>query len=308
MTPCARSHTVPGEHAPPCTCTRECPEHDDHCNGCLPVQADRGLLCARCADRLEGFLGGQEGLAEDPEREVHGLPWAWEHLATAWPSLSQAPSSGGSTIEDAEAQRVAAVVSARDDIHDTLRQWVEVLTEQTGLSGPDLTFTITARPEEARTRAQGIRVSRYANWLLRHIEPLLAGTGVAPSDLDVAAMLSPGEGMLEQDTPEQDLADLRARQVVAVWDELGELMSRAHALAPWRPVPTKLEGIPCRCGALALHDYGTEIQCSACRWNFSRETYRIWTVVLGRRYEDEPEHQVEAPRLEHGVAGYGGRA
>ncbi len=290
MTACVRNHTIPGQHAPGCTCTPECPDHEGHCAGCLPVQADRGLLCGRCAEHLEGFLGGQEGLSEDPEREVHGLPWAWEHLATAFPSLSQAPSSGGSSIEDAEAQRVTAVVSARDDIHDSLAQWVKTLAEQAGLKGPDLTFTITARPADARSRAQGIRVSRYANWLLRHIDPLLAGTGVQASDLDVAAMLSPGSTPMAEDEAEADLVELRAAQVVAVWDELADLMSRAHALAPWRPVPTHLDGIPCRCGEVALHDHGDEVKCWRCGKSYSREQYKILVKVMARRFEPEVAH------------------
>lgn len=272
MTPCARSHAVPGEHVPPCTCTRECPEHTDHCTGCLPVMEDRGLLCARCADHLEGFLGAQEGLGEEG-REVHGLPWAYDHLEHAYPSLSQAPGGGGSSIEDAEAERLANVVSLRADIHDVLGAWSDAVSDKAEMLGPDLMAALTAIQMRTPAAAHRLRVRRRAEWLLAHADALLAHPAVAEA-----------------------------------WQELADLMSRAHALAPWRPAPTKLEGIPCRCGALALHDYGTEVQCAACRWNFSRETYGIWLKVLGRRYEDEPEHQVETPRLDHSVAGYGGRA
>jgi hypothetical protein len=272
MTPCARSHAVPGEHTPPCTCTRECPEHTGHCTGCLPVMEDRGLLCARCADQLEGFLGAQEGLGEEG-REVHGLPWAYDHLEHAYPSLSQAPGGGGSSIEDAEAERLANVVSLRADIHDVLAAWTDAVAD--GLAGPDLTLGITATPATILEKARRIRTRRRAAWLLAHADALHAHPAVAEA-----------------------------------WQELADLMSRAHALAPWRPAPTKLEGIPCRCGALALHDYGTEVQCAACRWNFSRETYGIWVKVLGRRYDDESEGQraVKRTRLRRSSKGYGGRA
>lgn len=281
MIPCARSHAVPGEHVPPCTCTRECPEHAGHCTGCLPVMEDRGLLCARCADHLEGFLGAQEGLGEEG-REVHGLPWAYDHLEHAYPSLSQAPGGGGSSIEDAEAERLANVVSLRADIHDVLGAWADAVADATGLSGPRSTRTIDDAISAVMTGHRW-RMRQRAQWLLAHAPALHAHPAVAEA-----------------------------------WQELADLMSRAHALAPWRPAPTKLEGIPCRCGALALHDYGTEVQCAACRWNFSPETYGIWLKVLGRRYEDEPERltlvrprlakEPEMPAGESIPANYGGRA
>jgi hypothetical protein len=280
VTPCARNHTIPGEHTPPCTCTQECPDHEGHCKGCRLVEEDRGLLCARCAQILEGFLGGQEGLGEEG-REVHGLPWAYDHLEHAMPSLSQAPSSGGSSIEDAEAERLANVVSLRADIHDVLAAWVDAVAEVTGLQGPDLTVPVKKPPSgswfrspEARNAAQRWHGRRRAEWLLAHAEALHSHPAVAEA-----------------------------------WQELADLMSRAHALAPWRPAPTQLVGIPCRCGALALNDYGDQIMCTACRWSFTPETYRIWTKVLGRRYEDHDMAQTVArTRLERSVAGSGGRA
>lgn len=319
MTPCARNHPIPGEHVPPCTCTRECPEHEDHCRGCRPTEADLGLLCTRDVQHMEGFLGAEEGLGE-PGEEVHGLPWAWEHLQSAYPSLSQAPSSGGrsGTYADPEAERLAAAVSIRDDIHGTLAEWVQTLTEQAGLAGPNLTITLAAaNPDDVRTYVQGVQVRRYADWLLRNIEPLLSGAGVTASELDVAAMLVPGEGRIDPsgETPEQHLAELRARQVVAVWDELADLMTRAHALAPWRPAPTKLDGALCRCGASELHDHGDEIVCWACRRSLTREEYRVATVVFARRFADDPRAQREQQRgqlaetdsEEPVPASYGGR-
>jgi hypothetical protein len=251
MTPCARSHTVPGEHTPPCTCTRECPEHAGHCTGCLPVMEDRGLLCARCADHLEGFLGAQEGLGEEG-REVHGLPWAYDHLEHAYPSLSQAPGGGGSSIEDAEAERLAAVVSLRADIHDVLAAWTDAVADHLNLLGrPDWSAGTAGADPEARRR---LRVRRRAEWLLAHADALHAHPAVAEA-----------------------------------WQELADLMSRAHALAPWRPAPTHIDGVPCRCQALALHDHGSEILCWSCRRSYSREEYRILTAVLARRFTRETQ-------------------
>lgn len=272
MTPCARNHTIPGEHTPPCTCTQECPEHEGHCKGCRLVEEDRGLLCARCAQILEGFLGGQEGLGEEG-REVHGLPWAYDHIENAYPSLSQAPSSGGSSIEDAEAERLANVVSLRADIHDVLQAWADAVADESRMDRPGSQPALVSRGIKLGT-AQRYRVRRRAEWLLAHAEALHSHPAVAEA-----------------------------------WQELADLMSRAHALAPWRPAPTQLVGIPCRCGALALNDYGDQVMCTACRWSFTPETYRIWTKVLGRRYEDHDMAQTVArPRRERSTAGSGGRA
>lgn len=261
MSPCVRSHTHPGEHTPPCTCTRECPDHDNHCPGCAPAEATRGLLCDRDSRILRGHLGAEEGL--DPDRPVHGLPWAWEHLQHAYPSLSQAPSSGGSSIEDAEAERLAAVVSLRADIAERLLFWTFAVMNATGLAGPDIPAT------------ERLTVRRCSAFLLVQAEHMEHHPSVAEA-----------------------------------WQELADLMSRAHALAPWRPAPTRLEGIPCRCGAKALYDHTDEVKCWACGYTMDREQYRVLTTVYARRFADDPRAQAAAqrPRLEHSIAGSGGRA
>ncbi len=98
-------------------------------------------------------------------------------------------------------------------------------------------------------------------------------------------------------------------EVATAWQELADLMSRAHALAPWRPAPTKLEGIPCRCGAVELHDHGGEILCWACRRSLTLEEYRVATVVFARRFADDPraEGVHDRGRMETSRAGFGGR-
>lgn len=261
MTPCVRLHSTPNEHTPPCTCTTQCPDHEDHCPGCLPVEAEHGLLCSTCSRRLRGFLGAEEGLGE-PGRESHGLPWAWEHLEHAYPSLSQAPGKGGSSVDDPEAERLAAVVSLRADVAERLLFWTLAVMNASRRAGPDI-----PAPER-------LAVRRCATWLLGQVETL-------ESHPDVAV----------------------------AWQELADLMSRAHALAPWRPVPTEVRGIPCRCGALALHDHGAEYVCWACRWVFTPEQFRVWVRVLAHRFGDQvPAGTWERKVLEPERAGYGGRA
>jgi len=246
VTPCARLHTLPGAHAPGCTCTRECPEHEGHCPGCALVEAERGNLCGRCSRQLRGCLGAEEGM--DPDHPVHGLPWAYDHLEDAYPSLSQASGNGGgSGPADREAQRLAVVLSVRADIHDVLASWVADVAEHGGLIG------LSARV--LRGLPARLRVARHAAWLLARVEALEAHPAVADA-----------------------------------WEELGDLMSRAHALAPWRPAPTHLDGIPCRCGEMGLHDHGDEVKCWRCGHAYSREEYRVLTVILARRFKPEVQH------------------
>jgi hypothetical protein len=260
VTPCARLHPVPGVHAPGCTCTRDCPDHEGHCRGCAPAEATRGLLCDRDSRILRGMLGAEEGL--DPDHPVHGLPWAWEHLAVAYPSLTQAPGGGGSSIDDPEAERLAAVLSLRSDIAERLLYWTFAVMNASGRAGPEIPAT------------ERLSVRRCAPFLLAQAEVL-----------------------------EVDL------QVAAAWQELADLMSRAHALAPWRPAPTQIQGIPCRCGAMALHDHGSEITCWACRTSYDREHYRALTVVFARRFADDPRALQEhgRGRLATSREGFGGR-
>jgi hypothetical protein len=275
MSPCVRSHTHPGEHTPPCTCTRECPDHEGHCPGCLPVEATHGLICDRDSRILRGFLGAEEGL--DPDHPVHGLPWAWEHLENAYPSLSQAPGGGGSSVDDPEAERLSAVLSVRFDVHDVLAAWVEAVADHAGLAGPDLTVHLQHDRDStgARRLAWITRVRRRTAWLLTHVEALESHEAVAEA-----------------------------------WQELADLMSRAHALAPWRPAPTEIRGIPCRCGAFSLHDHGDEVKCwsLSCRWSFSRAEYAVWVKVLARRFGDQAQESWERKVLTPETAGYGGRA
>ena len=54
--PCARGCVRNGHHNPPCTCTPTCPNHQGHCFGCAPYEADTGRLCRACANRVRDAL------------------------------------------------------------------------------------------------------------------------------------------------------------------------------------------------------------------------------------------------------------
>lgn len=47
---CARGCVLFEQHLPGCTCTAQCPDHDNHCTGCLPWEPEVGHYCQRCAD------------------------------------------------------------------------------------------------------------------------------------------------------------------------------------------------------------------------------------------------------------------
>jgi len=71
-TKCARGCKTQGQHTPACTCTNECPDHDTHCKGCLPVNAEAGQLCRRCLDRTRDALKAIPELAAHAASRVDG--------------------------------------------------------------------------------------------------------------------------------------------------------------------------------------------------------------------------------------------
>ncbi len=245
MTACVRGCVVPRGHIAPCTCTHDCPDHDGHCRGCQPRDAEHGLLCSACSRRLRDHLGARER-PEGP----HGLPWAYDHLAAAHPYIATpAATEGGSgkrAISDPEAERLANLVALRAEIRDTLATLTADVAEVAGLSGPADVEVFTDRPPIGPDR---LVVRRCCDWLLRRVDSLEASPAV-----------------------------------VDAWDALGLLMSRAHALAPWRPAPTLIDGVPCRCMAFDLHHHGDEVKCWACARAYSLDEYAVLVKVMARRF------------------------
>jgi hypothetical protein len=175
-----------------------------------------------------------------------GTDWA-----LAYPSL--AGWSGGNRdsgdIDDAEAEKLSAVIVLRQDIYDHLAAVVADLAERLGRTGPDLATT------------QRLAAQRCARWLLAHIEPLRAGQGI-----------------------QEGLAD---EGVATLVEEADELAARAHVLAPWRPAPTRLDGIPCRCGAVGtVHDHGDIRKCWRCARTYTDDEWAVLMKVLAHRFRD----------------------
>ena len=56
MTDCQRGCLLRNLHTPDCGCTHDCPDHDQHCEGCLPKPAEIGHYCQRCAFKLRDTI------------------------------------------------------------------------------------------------------------------------------------------------------------------------------------------------------------------------------------------------------------
>lgn len=227
-----------------------------------PKDATDGLLCLVHGRRLRDHLGEREGLGEEG-RERHGLPWMWEHLAVAYPSLEQGSGDGGgSGPKDREAERLASVVALRDDIRDWLGATCAELAERLTMQGPaGVTLSTDYRVRHIGTDWDV--VARSARWLLAHCGALTNGTGIG----------------------DQDVAGESLRLLL---EQADQLASRAHALAPWRPQPTAKAGIPCRCTAVGhVHDHGDQYVCWACGKKYSDDEWGTLMKVLARRFGDQ---------------------
>lgn len=256
-----------------------------------------GLLCGEHGQRLADHYGAREGHGT-PGRESHGLPWAYDHVQLAYPSLSGRAGNGGkSDIDDAEAEKLSAVMTLRADIAWHLVEVSADLAERLGRKGPP------SAPSER------LLVIRSANWLVAHIEPLRAAQGVMATAEALGAIGDTASGTDLMDDTEggegpawaqgeawaaraEAMAELNAataREAVAsVLEEADALASRAHALAPWREAPTRIEGIPCRCGAVGtLHDFGDVRKCARCLASYDEIHWAALTKVLAHRFSDQ---------------------
>jgi hypothetical protein len=205
----------------------------------------------------------------------------WDHLQLAYPSLAgwSGGTLGGDDIDDPEAERLAAVIVLRQEIHDHLTITARDLAGDIGLAGPDL------------ATSQRLAVQRAARWLLAQIEPLRAGQGARATEEDLHAAIAWADCADPPGDPHKAIAAAHAgaaeHRVRAVLTEADELAARAHTLAPWRPAPTRLDGIPCRCGAVGtVHDHGDIRKCWRCARNYTDDEWAVLMKVLAHRFRD----------------------
>jgi len=247
MTGCIRGCVQARQHA------TDCPDQDA-CKGCQPREAKHGWLCEGCHIRLLDWLTNAPG--------QHTLL-----KITATPSLSQAmqlDAIHASTYGAPTPLNVAAA-STMTNLTDILSGWVEMLADQNGMRGPIALMTRNGI-ENPQGRQLNPRWSFYA------------GVSVwcdPPVRFEIHAACLWLRAQLERLEDCLGIGDL--------WDELGEVMSQAHALAPWREESARLRGIECpECHAVALVRYGGDehVTCQRCNAHVSPGRYAIWTREL----------------------------
>lgn len=240
------------------TCVVGCVSRDQHlpecpgdCWGCLPAIARHGALCSRCDRRLVTIL------TEDPRPGLTLTEWMLQHVA--------APISAPTGQDDPEGQdqrkgkHAAPPAPLRVEVLDWLAEWkvhlagwVEVVCDQTGLTGP----LHPDQPEMLR------------DWLNIHIETIECADYIEP-----------------------------------LMSELGDDVSRAHALAPWREKRTAPKAIPCSCVTsgkldpdalpeLSIYEAeaGDELRCARCGRRYTAEQYAQWAGLVyaaGKRHVEE---------------------
>jgi hypothetical protein len=186
-------------------------------------------------------------------------------------------------------------MALRTEIHDHLTITARELADDLGREGPDL------------ATSQRVAVTRAAAWLVAHIEPLRAAQGARATEVaqefarleaarrwrqehgEFAAFrlsMAPGEVLAAGVAAAHAAA--KAECVRALLEEADALASRAHALAPWREAPTRVDGIPCRCGSVGtIHDFGDVRKCWRCSKTFNEVEWRALTVVMAHRFSDQ---------------------
>lgn len=117
MSGCVRGCTVRGEHVPDCDGTVVREGARTECSGCLPRQADVGVLCLRCWGRLVG--------------RVRTLPALAAHLEAMSELGARSVSAGGGVRRPGEGGLYPQAAGVLDEVHAVLATWcVQVALER----------------------------------------------------------------------------------------------------------------------------------------------------------------------------------
>jgi len=151
------------------------------------------------------------------------------------------------------------------DLTDILSGWVEMLADQFALSGP-----VSVSTQSQRENPQGPQLN--PRW------SFYAGESVwcdPPPLFEIRAACTWLSAQIERLESHPAIGDL--------WGELGEVMSQAHALAPWREEAARLKGIACpECHAYTLARFGGDehVTCTRCNVHLPPKRYAIWIREL----------------------------
>lgn len=217
------------------------------CQGCQPRTATAGLLCDPCHTTLAGWLRDAPG--------QHTLLELAQH-----PTLEQQLRDINPTGDiDAPAPLNLDAVTIGLYLTDVLSGWVEMLATQYQMSGPEPLQTMAGRQMTPRW-------SHYAGETVWVDPPPLFTIKAACTWL----------------TAQQDRLEY-CPGIGDLWEELRDVMARAHAVAPWREEVAALRGVECpSCHAFALvHKGGSEdVVCTRCNETIPPARYQIWTRIL----------------------------
>jgi uncharacterized CHY-type Zn-finger protein len=251
----------------------------------MPREAEHGLLCYSCHKRLENYLQhayGQWLLLQatvEPSTEQKLTVETTAKIRDGWRTSTDQPFQGpyarqiGAVAFESEPLRVAAKDVAQE-MSDHLAELVERLVDDYHARGPE-------RVQTEYERNGGMRkVWRPANLYREHegyewVEP--------PTRFEVDSAATWLRAQIERLEHCDDIAD--------VFEALADVMSRAHALAPWREQVAKVKGIPCpECQRVSLVRFGGDenVTCLTpwCKSSFTPQRYGIWVQMLAAEQED----------------------
>ncbi|WP_346007448.1 hypothetical protein [Janibacter terrae] len=273
LTPCVRGCTQARQHVTDC-------EDRDTCDGCLPRPAEHGHLCHSCHRRLVQWLA-------DVPAQVHllrlvtgkaspnSLPDIVEtnaKIVTTWRTDSGQGYPSGlyakgtpHAVAEGEPVRLAAIDVAQE-LEDWISIQIEELVERYDAAGPERALTTHERLNGRHGRMRlGMRNTERPEYVWTPPPPRYV---LAPG----ARWLLAQVGRFEYDPGIGDL-----------YGELGEMMSRAHALAPWRQETAVLDGIECpECHRMGLVRYGGDdfVSCTMCPAHIEEDRYWAWVRIL----------------------------
>lgn len=274
---CVRGCTMFGKHQTDC-------EDRDTCRGCFPRPADFGSFCESCHLRFAAMIQqapAQRNLllaSTTPGRgpdltaqTVARIPDGWR-TDDSQPDARMHARSTAPAYEEGEPMRLACLDVAQE-IADMLSTWVDRLVEEHDMRGPDL-----HRSNEER------KDGRWRRWSPMHGVDGAYVWVEAPARFKVE---SASRWLIAQ------LANLE--RLDGIGDDMEvmlDVMSRAHALAPWREESKRLPGIPCpECKRVSLRifDGETDVTCTnpACRMMIPHTRYLIWARIWEEQRTEE---------------------
>jgi len=156
------------------------------------------------------------------------------------------------------------------DLTDILSCWVEMLADQHDLHGP-----VSMMTRNGIENPQGRQLNpRWSFWCGESVwcDP--------PVRFEIHAACLWLRAQIDRLEDCAGIGDL--------WGELGEVMSAAHCLAPWREEAARVKGIACpECHAYSLTRFGGDefVTCVRCAAHIEPGRYAIWVRQLNAERE-----------------------